>query len=169
VTAHLAAWWRARSTRERRLAGALGLAVTIAAAALAAEAVVRDAAALGRRIERAERRLAGARMLAGRLEATGALAPDAPRPPLVSLVESAVVGVVGAERLTRLDPGADPEDATEARLAGVDLAEVVRVLGALEEEDPARGLLVRDLELRRRPDEPTRYDATLVVVRRGAS
>lgn len=168
MTAHLAAWWRARAPRERRLVVAALLALALAGAALGARGVLRDRAALAQRIERAERRLAAARVLAGRVEAADALRPHAAPTPLVSLVEAAVVRVVGQERLTRLEPGTTPDDATEARLAGVDLADVARVLGALE-EDPSERLLVRDVELRRRPDEPTRYDAALVVVRRGAS
>jgi hypothetical protein len=129
--------------------------------------VMRDATALRARVARAERRLTAARVLAGRLGDAGSAPSGQARAPLVSVVESAVVGAVGAERLARLEPGADPDVATEARLVGVALADVVRVLGALE--DPSQRLVVRDLDLRRHPDEPARYDASLVVIREGPS
>lgn len=167
MTARVGAWWRSRGLPERRLLRTLGALVATAAVVLVAGAVVRDVWALEARVARAERRLVTARKLAGRLEASEAGAPVGAPVPLVSLVETTVSGVVGTDRLTRLDPGEDPDRSTEARLAGVDLADVVRVLGALE--DPAHGLLVRDLELSRHPDEAARYDAVLVVTRGGSS
>ena len=128
---------------------------------------MRDAAELRSRVERAERRLTAARVLAGRLEDVESASSNQIRPALVSLVEAAIVGTVGAGPLARLERGPDPEDATEARLVGVELADVIRVLAALEE--PSQRLVVRDLDLRRHPDDPGRYDAALVVIRERTS
>jgi type II secretory pathway component PulM len=161
VTVRLSAPWRARTARERRLLGAVGFALAIGAAALAGEAVRRDTVALRTRVARAERRLTAARALAGRLDRAERDGPADAGASLVSRVESAITDTVGAERLARIEPGAEHDDAATARLVGVELADVVRVLGALE--NPPRGLLVRDLDLRRHPDEPARYDAALVV------
>jgi len=87
-----------------------------------------------------------------------------PAPSLPPLVETTVTDLVGTDRLARLEPGADPDRQTDARLAGVALPDVVRLLAALE--TPGAHLSVRSIELRRLPNEDALYDATLVVVRR---
>lgn len=163
MTTRLAAAWRTRTPRERRLFGAIGIALSVGGVTLAAQVGIRDVIALRARVARAEHRLTTARVLAGRLEDVEHDRPDGARQPLVSLVEAAVVETVGTEPLARLEPGTDPDDATEAHLVDVELPDVIRVLAALE--NPSRRLVVRDLDLRRHPDERARYDVTLVVIR----
>lgn len=163
MTHGVVSWWRSRSPRERRLAGAFALALALSGGVPLARLMARDVAALRAAVADGERRLAVARGFAGRLE-TSLLGGG---PPVVSVVEGAVVGVVGAGRLTHLQPGDDPERSAEARLVDLDLSDVVRVLAALETQAP--WIRVRDLDLRERPDAPGRYDATAVVVRRDAS
>jgi hypothetical protein len=162
VSAMGRAWWTARSVRERRLLTASAILGAVVGVALVAGAVARDAASLRRRVAQAERRLENARILAGRLEAANGLGADAGGGSLVSVVEAAAVETLGRERLTRLDAGADPATGAEARLVDVTLADVVSLVAALE--DLGKAVLVRDLDLRRRPDARDRYDATIVVV-----
>jgi hypothetical protein len=49
------------------------------------------------------------------------------------------------------------------RIAGASLADVVRLLHGLESGSPR--LAVARLELRKHPDDPTRFDATIEVGR----
>lgn len=162
MTRRVRAWWYDRTDRERRLLtvalGALALVVVGRAVALARA----DFADLRSRVASAERRLTTARIVAGRFDAEAATAdPDVS---LVSLVESTVADLLGPERLARLEPSEDPDRRTDARVTGVALADVVRLLAALEA--PTSPLRVRSIDLRLLPNERATYDAALVVVRR---
>ncbi len=167
MTRPVTIWWERRSARERRLLAIAAGVVACAIVATVADAVRRDLGGLRARVDRAERRLTAARLLAGRLEAAVQARPAADEPPLLSRVERAIGSAVGSDRLVRLEPNDGTDAGTEARIVDLDLADVVRALGALE--SASNGLLVRDVEVRARPDAPTRYDATLVVVPGGAS
>ena len=59
--------------------------------------------------------------------------------------------------------GGGPDERVALRVTGALLAEVVRLLHALEAKPPPLGVV--RLELRKPPDAPRRFDATIEVAR----
>jgi hypothetical protein len=168
--ARLAAALAARSARERWLLAVAGAVVAVAIAAAAALAVRDDLALLRARVAGRERELAAVRRLAATLRAAGPPpATDEEAAALLPRLEAAAEAAVGRERIARMTPaGAAASDAAErVELAVRDasLAEVVRLLHALEAGTPPLG--VARLELRKHVDQPTRFEATVEVVRGG--
>jgi len=88
-------------------------------------------------------------------------------PALLARLEAAATDAVGRERIASMTPTAGPvEDGlAEERVAlavrGASLADTVRLLHRLETADPP--LHVARLELRKRPDDPAHFDATVEV------
>lgn len=151
----------ALAPRERTLVAAGGALVVLALGVRVGLAARDDLAALRRRVAAAERELAEVRALAARLGPPAGAAPA--DVPLVSRLERAAERVVGRERIAGIVPADErtPDAGLALRVSGVSLAEVVRLLHALEVEPPALG--VTALELTRRPDDPGRFGLRVAV------
>jgi hypothetical protein len=167
VRSRLAAWLGSRTPRERALlAAALGVTAAVAVG-LTALAVRDDLAALRARVAAHERDLREVRRLAARLRREGRLATAAPAVPLVARLETAASELIGRERIAGMTPASMAledgavEERVALRLAGASLADTVRLLHALEASAPP--LHVARLELRKRADDRTRYEALVEV------
>ena len=164
----LAAWLATLSARERTLVAAAAAAAGLALVASGVLAVRDDLATLGARVAGHERELAAVRRAAAALRGG---APDAGEaadgPALLARLEAAATDAVGRERIASMTPAAGPvEDGlAEERVAlavrGASLADTVRLLHRLETADPP--LHVARLELRKQPDDPAHFDATVEV------
>ena len=128
-----------------------------------------DLATLGARVAGHERELAAVLRAAAALRRDGAPAAGeaADTPALLARLEAAATDAVGRERIASMTPTAGPvEDGlAEERVAlavrGASLADTVRLLHRLETADPP--LHVARLELRKQPDDPAHFDATVEV------
>ena len=165
----IAARLGALSPRERTLlAIAIGLTAAVAAVVVV-RAARNDLATLRARVAGRERELHEVRRLAAMLR--GQAAAPVPRPAdgpsLLTLLEAAAGDVVGRERIASMTPaaGATDEGVREERVAlrvvDASLAETVRLLHAIETGPPP--LDVVHLQLRKHPDDPTRFDVTVEV------
>lgn len=174
VVAQLRAWLGGRTEREQRLLALAGAAAAIALLATTVAAVRDDLATLEARVAGRERALRDVRRLAATLRRTAPASADgAAAAPLLTRLETTVVGVVGRERVAEMTPatptagdGAAPE-AIALRVGGTTLEELVRLLHACESQSPP--LVVTRLELRKHPDDPARYEATLEVAAPGGA
>ncbi len=151
-------WLERLSGRERRLlALAAAAALAIGAGALAL-AVRDDLATLRARVAGHERELAEVRRLAGAL-GHETPAPTADTGSLLGRLEAAAEETVGHERIASMTPVPGEEARVALRVTDAALGDVVRLLHALEAGSPPLG--VARLELRKHPDRPARFDATL--------
>ena len=165
----LAAWLAGLSARERTLVAAAAATAALALVARGGLALRDDLATLRARVAGHERELAAVRRAAAALRRGGAPAAGeaADAPALLARLEAAVSDAVGRERIASMTPTAGPvEDGlAEERVAlavrGASLADTVRLLHRLETADPP--LHVARLELRKRPDDPAHFDATVEV------
>jgi hypothetical protein len=156
VTGRLHAWLAGRTERERRLLGGASVlgAALLGAAVMAG--VVRDLATLRARVQARTLELAQVRRLAGSVPAGS---PD-DGGALLTRAQTATDEAGIAERVAAMTPA----DAGEAgprlavRLSGATLAEAVRLLHALDRD---AGVGVTRLGLRKHPDDPRRFDATI--------
>jgi hypothetical protein len=168
--ARLAAWVANLSPRERALVAAALVLTGLLAAAGIVHAVRDDLAALRARVAGHERELREVRRLALALgHGAGPAAGGSDEPAsVIAMFEAAADGIVGRERLASLAPATGPvedglvEERVTARVTGASLAETVRLLHALE---AVGDLGVTRLELRKHPDDPGRFEATLDVAR----
>jgi len=168
VTARLTAWLMDLSRRERTLLAAAG-ALTIGVVVLAAAFAVRDdLAALRARVAGRERELGEVRRLAARLHQEEGASSSTPDSALFTRLQAAVDESVGRERLAAMTPAAGPvegglaEERVALSLRGASLAQVVALLHTLEGGTPP--LPAARVELRKRVDDPTRFDAAVEVV-----
>jgi hypothetical protein len=171
VTAALrvASWLAGRSSRERALLLGATVAMVGLGAVGAGLAARDDLAALRARVAAHERELVEVRRLATLLARAPATNPPAAAdaPSLLTRLEVAAADTVGHERIASMTPAATSGPAVPGtervalRIAGASLAEVVRLLHDLETGDPP--LAVTRLELRKHPDDATRFDATVEV------
>lgn len=170
----LAAWLVARrdalSARERALLATVAACTVGLSLLLGVRAALDDLGMLRARVAGLQRELVQVRRLAARVRRDGVpLAPASNAPSLVTRLEAAAADAVGRERIASMTPGGAPgavgerEDRMALRVVGASLPEVVHLLHALEGEPPA--LVVTRLELRKHPDDPTRFDATVEVAR----
>ena len=165
----LAAWLATLSARERTLVVAAAAAAGLGLVASGVLGVRDDLATLGARVAGHERELAAVRRAAAALRRDGAPAAGeaADTPALLARLEAAATDAVGRERIASMTPTTSPvEDGlAEERVAlavrGASLADTVRLLHRLETADPP--LHVARLELRKRPDDPAHFDATVEV------
>jgi len=164
----VAARLAALSPRERALLAAAAGATALLVATLAALAVRDDLATLRARVAAHERELADVRRAAAVLRRDAALpAADADGASLLARLESAAGTIVGRERIASMTPAAGAvedgvaEERVAVRVTGASLAETVRLVHALETASPP--LHVARLELRKHPDDATRFDATVEV------
>jgi hypothetical protein len=165
----LAAWLAGRSARERTLVVAAGATLALGLMASGGLALRDDLAALRARVAAHERDLAAVRRAAAALRRGGPLAGSdaADAPALFARLEAAASDVVGRERIASMTPaaGAVEDGLAEERVAlavrGASLADAVRLLHRLETADPP--LRVARLELRKHPDDPAHFDATVEV------
>ena len=165
----LAAWLATLSARERTLVAAAAAAAGLGLVASGVLGVRDDLATLGARVVGHERELAAVRRAAAALRRDGAPAAGeaADTPALLARLEAAATDAVGRERIASMTPTTSPvEDGlAEERVAlavrGASLADTVRLLHRLETADPP--LHVARLELRKRPDDPAHFDATVEV------
>ena len=165
----LAAWLATLSAGERTLVAAAAAAAGLGLVASGVLGVRDDLATLGARVVGHERELAAVRRAAAALRRDGAPAAGeaADTPALLARLEAAATDAVGRERIASMTPTAGPvEDGlAEERVAlavrGASLADTVRLLHRLETADPP--LHVARLELRKRPDDPAHFDATVEV------
>jgi len=168
VTARLGAWLAGLSPRERMLltvAGALTLGLLVLGAVLT---VRDDLATLHARVAGRERELAEVRRLTTRLRQAAGGEPSTPDGALFTRLQAAVDQSVGRDRLAAMTPAEGPVEAGFAEqrvglsLHGATLAQVVALLHALEGGAPP--LPVARVELRKIPDDATRFDASVEVV-----
>ncbi len=164
--ASLVVRWGALSTRERALLVAAGVGTVALCLGLGVHAAVDDLATRRARIIGRERELAQVRRLATRLRREHAT-PAAPvdGPSFVTRLETAAADTVGRERIASMTPAgaAEAGERMALRITGASLDEVVRLLHALEGDPPP--LAITRLELRKHPDDPGRFDATVEVAR----
>lgn len=156
------------SARERRLAALAGGVIAAVVALQAGLFVWRDTTALAARVAARERELVLVRGLVARLGT--APAPDAAdEPPLLSRVEAVAVDTVGRERIVEMTPARQTlgtgveEERLALRVQGAYLAEVVRLLHALETSGGS--LAIARLELAKLPAAPSAFAATIEVAR----
>jgi hypothetical protein len=87
----------------------------------------------------------------------------------VTRLETAAEAVVGRPRIAAMTPTTAPlpeglrEERVALRLAGTSLAELVRLLHGLGSADPP--IEIARLELRKHPDDPRHFDATIEAAR----
>jgi hypothetical protein len=170
----IAVWLAGRTPRERVLLGLAAVTALGLALAAAALEVREDLRALSARVAGHERELAAVRRLAGALRRGAGAAPreEPEAPSLLSRLEAAAAETVGRERVTGMTPtlsaldDGTQEERIELRLSGATLAEVVRLLHALEAGNTP--VPVVRLELRKLPDDATRFAATVEVLRFGS-
>jgi hypothetical protein len=161
-------WLAGRAPRERALLAIVGGAVVLAGVLAAALAIHADLAELEARVASREHELAALRRLAANLGPTPSPEP-AGSPSLVTRLETAAEAVVGRPRIAAMTPTTTPlpeglrEERVALRLAGTSLAEMVRLLHGLGSADPP--IEVARLELRKHPDDPRHFDATVEVAR----
>jgi hypothetical protein len=157
-------WLAGRTERERRLV-VLAAGVTIATLVAGAGLAVRDdLATLATRVAAHERELQQVRRLAAGVGAPGRAPADGGA--LMTRLQSAAEAAALGDRVTGMTPSADPERGGDAgrlaaRLSGTSLAETVRLLHALDRDDPPLG--VARLALRKHADDPQRFDVTLEI------
>jgi hypothetical protein len=164
----VAGWLAGRAPREQALIAVAAGVAALVALAIGLRAARDELAALRARVAGHERELAAVRRAAAAL-AAGAepAAPDADGSALLARLEAAADEALGRERIAGMTPGAGPvEDGlAEERVAlavrDASLAETVRLLHRLETAAPP--LHVVRLELRKHPDDPARFDATVEV------
>ena len=161
----LAAWFAGRSARERLLlAGAGALAAAVVALQLVL-AVRDDFATLRARVQGHERELGAVRRAAATLARSGP-GGETTEAPLARL-ETAATAVVGRDRIAAMTPAAGPvedgvaEERVALRIAGATLVETTALLHGLETATPP--LHVARLEMRKQPDDPTRFDVTVEI------
>ena len=164
----LAAWLAALSARERTLVAAAATAAALALVARGALAVRDDLATLGARVAGHERELAAVRRAAAALRrGAPAASGAADAPALLARLEAAAADGVGRERIANMTPAAGPvadglaEERVTLGLRGASLGDTVRLLHRLETADPP--LHAVRLELRKHPDDPGHFDATVEV------
>jgi hypothetical protein len=167
VTA-LAARLAALSTRERALLAVAAATTTVVLAVLAAVAVRDDLATLRARVAAHERELLDVRRDAAVLRRGAAVpAGDGDGASLLARLETTAGGIVGRERIASMTPAAGAvedglaEERVAVRVTGASLADTVRLLHTLETASPP--LHVARLELRKHPDDASRFDATVEV------
>ena len=164
----LGIWLASRAPRERVLLAVVAGAGLLACVLAAALAIHADLAALEERVASHEHELIALRRLASNLGPTPAPAP-AGSPSLVTRLETAAEAVVGRPRIAAMTPTSTSlpeglrEERVALRLAGASLAELVRLLHGLGSADPP--IEVARLELRKHPDDPRHFDATVEVAR----
>ena len=161
----LVAWLAGRSARERLLLlGAVGLTAALAAW-VAGRAVLEDLAVRRARVAAHERELREVRRLAAALERSTPPAADAGADTsLLARLETAAGEVVGRERIASMTPEPDAnadEERVSLAVRGATLPDTVRLLHALATASPP--VAVTGLALRKHPEDPTRFDATLEV------
>jgi hypothetical protein len=159
-----AAWLAGRSERERLLVfAAVGLTAVLSALLLG-RAVLDDLAVRRARVAAHEHELREVRRLAAVLERS---APPPADPgveaSLLARLEAAAGEVVGRERIASMtpEPDASADERVSLQLRGATLPETVRLLHSLATASPPA--TVTGLALRKHPDDPTRFDATLEV------
>jgi len=164
----LAAWLAALSARERTLVAAAATAAALALVTRGALAVRDDLATLGARVAGHERELAAVRRAAAALRrGAPAASGAADAPALLARLEAAAADAVGRERIANMTPAAGPvadglaEERVTLGLRGASLGDTVRLLHRLETADPP--LHAVRLELRKHPDDPGHFDATVEV------
>ena len=168
MTERVAAWLASRAPRERALLAGVALTAALGAAVTAGLAVHRDLQALAARVVAGERDLAALRRLAADL-GPAPVAPPAGNASLVTRLETAATAVVGRPRIAAMTPTTTPlpeglrEERVAARLTGTSLGELVRLLHGLGSAEPP--IDVARLELRKHPDDPHHFDATVEVAR----
>jgi hypothetical protein len=155
-------WLADRSPRERRL---LAMAAVVTALVLAWQVTVAvrdDLAGLRARVDGHASELADVRRLAVTIgRDAGPLAKDATGASLLSRLEGTAGAVVGRERIASMTPATGVADGRRValRVVNASLVETVRLLHALEHD----ALGVARLELRKHPDDPAQFDATVEV------
>jgi type II secretory pathway component PulM len=159
VRAHLVAWWRGRSDRERRLLGLALLATALATVAQLGVAVAHDLARARARLAAQEHDLTAVRRLARELAQHHTAIVVNDDTPLVTRLEAAAAGVIGRERIASMTPMVGARDGVALRLVGTSLGEAVQVLYGIERG----GNRVEKLDLVKHPDDPSRFDVTLEV------
>jgi hypothetical protein len=168
VRERLGAWLAARTARERLLVALLAAAAAALASGAIVLAIHADLSRLGARVAARERELAALRRLVAELGPAPAPTP-AGGPSLVTRLETAATAVVGRARIAALTPAttALPEGLREERvtlrIAGTSLGELVRLLHGLGSADPP--IEIARLELRKHPDDPRHFDATVEAAR----
>jgi hypothetical protein len=168
VTESVAAWLAARAPRERAVLAAAAVSVALASVIVAALAIHDDLSRLAAAVAARERDLVALQRLAAEVGPPPAPSP-AGGPSLVTRLETAAAAVVGRPRLTAMTPASTPlpeglrEERVTLRIAGTALGELVRLLHGLGSADPP--IDVARLELRKHPDDPHRFDATVEVAR----
>ena len=164
-----AAWLAGLSARERTLVAAAAATVGLGLIACGVLALRDDLSALRARVAGHEHELAAVRRAAAALRGSGAPAAGeaADAPALLARLEAAASDAVGRERIASMTPaaGAVEDGLAEERVAlavrGASLADTVRLLHRLETADPP--LHIARLELRKHPDDPAHFDATVEV------
>src|SRR5262249_8465455 len=168
VTEQLRMWLAARAPRERMLLAAVATIAVLAGVLTAALAIHADLASLEARVTSGERELAALRRLAADLGPTPTPAP-AGSPPLVARLRAPARArggppPRGAQAPT---PAPPPEGLREGRgalgRAGPSRAELGRLRQGLGGAAPP--IEIARLELRKHPDDPRHFDATIEAAR----
>ena len=164
----LAAWLAGLSARERTLVAAAAATAALALVARSGLALRDDLATLRARVAGHERELAAVRRAAAALRRGAPAAGEAAdAPALLARLEAAASDAVGRERIASMTPaaGAVEDGLAEERVTlavrGTSLADTVRLLHRLETAEPP--LHVARLALRKHPDDPAHFDATVEV------
>jgi type II secretory pathway component PulM len=157
----MTAWLSSRSPRERVLLG-VAAALTAVFGLLSLVLAARDdLAALRARVAGHERELLEVRQLAARLQQASPPPAAADGATMLARLEAAAGATVGRDRIAALTPDAD--DRVTLQVSGAPLGSIVALLHTLEGATP-RAQVAR-LDLRKEPDDPNRFDATLQVLR----
>jgi hypothetical protein len=168
VRDRLATWLARRTPRERLLLGIVTTIAAVVGCGAIALAIHADLSRLDAAVAARERELAALRRLATELGPAPIPAP-AGGPSLVTRLENAATAVVGRPRIAALTPATTAlpeglhEERVTLRIAGTSLGELVRLLHGLGSAEPP--IEIARLELRKHPDDPHHFDATIEAAR----
>jgi type II secretion system (T2SS) protein M len=154
-------WLADRSPRERRLLATAALVTGLVVVWQVLVVVRDDLASLRARVAGHERELADVRRLAAAVGHDAAPPSDATGASLLTRLEGTAGAILGRERIASMTPatGVAESPRIALRVVNASLVETVRLLHALEHD----ALGVAKLELRKHPDDPGRFDATIEV------
>ena len=163
------------SPREQRLVAVFALLlVLVGVYTVVVEPLVAGRARLAQRIDGLSHELVAMEDLAARIRSLEPAAGESPAPTatgdgfsLFAFIDKATAASVSRDAIAAMNPSRRPtrdgfeESAVELRLTSVTLPELVALLRQIEQAE--QPVYVKRLEVKRRYDDKTRFDATILT------